>query len=104
MSYILWSLHQNIFSKVGLLLLKIHVLHKIINVLLAIFIIYFLYLSDSPARDKTHSHHLSSSGTTDTEAIIRLDLEIISEHSPSNSNGCDMQIANLLFSNLDIVG
>ncbi|CAC5356846.1 VPS13D [Mytilus coruscus] len=49
----------------------------------------------------TKSHH--SSGTLDVEAIVRLDLEIIDANSPSNKNGVDVKIANLQFSNLDII-
>ena len=65
----------------------------------------FIWVSisdNTPIVNKTQPY--ASSSAADVEAIIHLDLKIINENSPSNNNGCDMKIANLQFSNLDIVG
>lgn len=44
------------------------------------------------------------SPTPDSEALIRLDVELIDEDSPSNEAGCPLKIANMQFNSLDVIG
>ena len=57
----------------------------------------------SSPRDDRHDNMVSPS--LDSEALIVVELELISAKSPSNSNSeGPLTIANFQFNNLDIIG
>lgn len=55
-------------------------------------------------RKKSESGRSHMSPTPDSEALIRLDVELIDEDSPSNQAGCPLKIANMQFNSLDVIG
>ena len=58
-----------------------------------------------PSPREREGHDPATSPTMDSEALIVVELEMISSKSPSNTNNeGPMTIANFQFNNLDIIG